>query len=716
MAERPRLPDPRRWSLRLRVFLFFALLAAAAAGALAAGGALTWRRLPEAARDAAALSALAAGGVAALSLMWAALAWTWLRFDEHVARPLQELASALRRRAHAPVATPVDPEAARWLGELAPAAAELTEALGRLRGDVSEEVARRTRELDARREQLELVLANLPEAVLICTLDHRVMLYNRRALALLPDVEEVGLGRSLARMVRIEPIEHALAALRARPEADGAPVLCETARGGALLQGRAALARGPDGAPRGYILTLRDVTAQMAAELARERLLGDALEGVRRAAANVEALSEAAAGARDEGARARLTAELRAQAATLAERLRALSRESREAMSAHWPVAPVAVADLFEALRRRIQDRPAPERPEIEIAAAEGVVSCDALAIVRVLELALRRLALRGVGRVRLSARPGRAWLRLEIRWSGPPLTDSDLAELLAEPIDLGAGALTGAEALDRLRTQMWPAREGGEWALRLPLPAAAPSQTPRDALDRPEFYDFDLMARAAPAPQDDTPLRRLDCVVFDTETTGLNPARDEIVQIAGVRIVNGRLLRGETFERLARPSRPIPAAATRIHGIDDAMVADAPPVEEVALRFHDWVEDAALVAHNAPFDIAFLRAVEPRIGRRFDNPAIDTVLISTILDPHSALHTLDALAERFDVRIPPERRHTALGDAMATAEIYLRAIPLLERAGVRTLGELRAASQRIADIRRAQAAYAPKNAARTNP
>lgn len=234
-----------------------------------------------------------------------------------------------------------------------------------------------------------------------------------------------------------------------------------------------------------------------------------------------------------------------------------------------------------------------------------------------------------------------------------------------------------------------------------LPLASAAAPLAPGDA--RPEFYDFNLPDTPG-GDLADRPLSDLSFVVFDTETTGLSPrGGDEIVQIAGLRIVNGRILRGETFDTLVNPGRAIPPASTRVHHITDAMVEDAPGIAEAGQRFHDFCQGAVLVAHNAPFDLAFLRLKEQVIGRRFDNPVLCTVLMSAGLFDHTGQHTLDALCDRFGITIPPEARHTAMGDTVATAEVFVRMLDLLQAKGVTTLGGAITEEGRMTRIRKAQ-------------
>jgi len=220
----------------------------------------------------------------------------------------------------------------------------------------------------------------------------------------------------------------------------------------------------------------------------------------------------------------------------------------------------------------------------------------------------------------------------------------------------------------------------------------------------RPFYYDFDLFDTDASPALRELPLAQLDCVVFDTETTGLEPsAGDQIVQLAGVRVVNGTVLRAEVFDRLANPAMAMPPVSTRIHGITDAMVSDAAPVADVVREFHLWTDRQVLVAHNAAFDMRFLQLQHESSGVNFDQPVLDSLLLSVLLSAQEQNHTLDALMRRLGVQMDPALRHTALGDAVATADVFAAMLAPLAARGIRTVGQALDESAKLFAIRREQ-------------
>jgi DNA polymerase-3 subunit epsilon len=210
---------------------------------------------------------------------------------------------------------------------------------------------------------------------------------------------------------------------------------------------------------------------------------------------------------------------------------------------------------------------------------------------------------------------------------------------------------------------------------------------SPKEA--RPLVYDFDLIGKPVGQVLENTRLSDLCFVVFDTETTGLLPHKDEIVQIGAVRVINGRIVDGEQIDQLVDPGMPIPPSSTKVHGVTDAMVAGKPKISEAGLAFHMFAQQSVIVAHNAPFDMAFLRRHARDMGVSWDHPILDTVLLSAVLFGTSERHMLDNLCDRLDVTIPEALRHTALGDAQATAKVLVKILPMLEARGMKTLGDV---------------------------
>jgi DNA polymerase-3 subunit epsilon len=210
----------------------------------------------------------------------------------------------------------------------------------------------------------------------------------------------------------------------------------------------------------------------------------------------------------------------------------------------------------------------------------------------------------------------------------------------------------------------------------------------------RPEFYDFDLFTVGSrPAEIVDHRLDEMSFTVFDTETTGLDPAGgDRIIAVGAVRVVNGRVLRQETFEQLVQPQRSVPAESTAIHGITPDMLDGQPTIDAVLPSFVRFAEDTVLVGHNVSFDLQFLELAAAPTGVVISQPALDTLLLHAALHPDHREHTLEAIAARLGVSVVG--RHTALGDALVTAEVFVALTAMLRNQGIHTLGDALAASR----------------------
>jgi len=211
----------------------------------------------------------------------------------------------------------------------------------------------------------------------------------------------------------------------------------------------------------------------------------------------------------------------------------------------------------------------------------------------------------------------------------------------------------------------------------------------------------WETAAEPAPALGQSRPFDEIDFIVVDVETTGWRPDEARITEIGAVRVRAGQLL-GQ-FSSLVNPGRAIPERIAALTGIDDAMVAAAPPLAEVLPAFLAFARGGVLTAHNAPFDVGFLTAAGQACDVPWPGfPVVDTVeLARRVLGkdevPDCKLSTLAAF---FQARTLP--RHRALADALATADVLAALLPRLSAAGLSTLAELTALGARRPRRRRA--------------
>ncbi len=174
--------------------------------------------------------------------------------------------------------------------------------------------------------------------------------------------------------------------------------------------------------------------------------------------------------------------------------------------------------------------------------------------------------------------------------------------------------------------------------------------------------------------------------VVFDIETTGFSSRKNKIIEIGGVKVENGEIV--GRFSEFVNPKVPIPLDIEKLTGINDSMVMDAEEIDVILPRFLAFVGDSFLVAHNAKFDVGFITHVAKEQGFEVDYTYVDTMEISRSLFPEQAKHNLDAVCKKMDV--VNEHHHRAVDDAEATAQIFLKFIPLLKEKGVTSLKELK--------------------------
>jgi DNA polymerase-3 subunit epsilon/CBS domain-containing protein len=198
------------------------------------------------------------------------------------------------------------------------------------------------------------------------------------------------------------------------------------------------------------------------------------------------------------------------------------------------------------------------------------------------------------------------------------------------------------------------------------------------------------------------TPLIAIDAVAIDVETTSLDPRRAWLVEIAAVRLVGGRLEAAASLRRRVRPPVPIPVAATRIHGIDDAAVSGAPPFAEVWPEFSAFIDRSVVIGHALGFDLAVLERECERAGLVCTLPrTLDTRLLAELAAADLPDYSLDGVAAWLG--IDATDRHSALGDALATARIFIALLPKLRERGIRTLAEAERTCRTLGNVLDAQ-------------
>ena len=626
----------------------------------------------------------------------------------------------------------------------------LVEQRERLRTDIEQQVSTASRRIELERRRLAALMSELTQSIVVCNLDGRVLLYNARArlqfraMSALPTAaagaEWLGLGRSIYAVFDRELVAHALEKLQLRLQrgacqptsqfvtvtnsgqlllARVAPVITDEA----AAQAPGTSAAAPGTAPlqahpslSGFVLVLDNITSELERDNARAKLLQRLMQEQQAPLSRLRhALKRSAArGATPEERDRHLAGALQELEAVEGQVAQTVADSVRELVS-RWPLEEMRGADFVQAAARRIETATGQAVQSAEVDAALWL-KLDSYALLQaVTGLAQRLKDERAVSRVALRLQPAAGdRVHFDLAWSGHAMsTETALAWELA-PVAPGgqASLLTLREVVQRHGGEFWFARDPGSdhdvqrlcFRFLLPqAPAAAAAAAAQEQLEaafvrndsRPEYYDFDLFARTeAGHALDDRRLADLSYTVFDTETTGLDPAGgDEIIQIGAVRLVNGRLLHGEGFEQLVDPRRPIPAASIPIHGITPEMVAGQPTLDQVLPAFHRYAQDTVLVAHNAAFDLRFLQLKEASTGVRFEQPVLDTLLLSAVVHPSQESHRLEAIAERFGVSVIG--RHTAMGDAMVTAEVFQKLVPLLAERGIHTLGQAREAAQK---------------------
>ncbi len=567
-------------------------------------------------------------------------------------------------------------------------------------------------ELITERNRLATLMADLSEGVVVCNQFGHILLYNPSAHHLLTSTENstpehfLGLGRSIFLFLEESTLRYALKQLHTRIARENNEKqsfrFVVTTTQSLLLRGNVAPVLDIQKDMVGFILTLEDITEMTRQRQQRDALLYGLIEDIRPALTNLRAAIETI------------------------EDYPQMSINRLQAFQSIIGYESKQLSNVLENTVAQLTDLA--DLPTLQ---SEPILSHEFLTI---LQQALQDQC---EIQVELDSNNKLFWLQIDSHALSQALSQSAKElkrEVITQTLHLRSNVMGRFAALDLCWVNSKPVQEalqrwqshdkcqdyqklvnlirqyGGElWCqtdevgtysfLRLLLPTTSAPSRPNllrsNSSEQETFYDFNLLFQPSPETLElhHCNLTSLTYTVFDTETTGLNPSQgDEIVSIGAVRIVNGRLLTEERFEQLVDPRRSIPREATAIHHITEKMVQGQPVIEQVLPRFFRFTENTVLVAHNAAFDMRMFQVKEEATGITFTQPLLDTLLLSALLHPKQERHTLEEIAYRFG--IPVSNRHTALGDASLTAQIFLKFIPLLAAKGITTLQQAHEAAQ----------------------
>lgn len=586
-----------------------------------------------------------------------------------------------------------------------------------LKHDVQQIVSQSKAEVQDEKQRLEALTAQMPDGVVVCNLDGRMLLYNHRAQEIVerPEVAGnpggkrqgyLGLGRSIFGVFDRRPVVQALNVLQSRLDREGSRTpftFVTTLHRDQFIRVRlSAIVASGTTEIEGYVLMLADITERIRADSRRDMFLQSLTIGLQeelsriREAANALLRGPAAAGV-PVVAQGQV---IEMASSTLLERIDSVAMQHATRLQDPGEAEFILGLDLIEMLRETVVD-------DFQIECATAVTAdvwlqMNSYTVVRgvvyLLGQLTQHLAVRRV-ELELATEDGQAFL--VVRWQGDPVKLRTIEQWKECPLMMG-GSGKGPVSLTTLLTGRGDVRstaEGDEEAVSVRFLLEQATEQAQWTADtgkevRPVYYDFKLFEESpAHTDKDGVRLSELTYVVFDTETTGLEPsAGDEIISLGAVRIVRNRLRREEVFDQLVDPQRSIPLQSLRIHEISPEMLRGMSLIAEVLADFHRFSEGAVLVAHNAAFDMKFVKLKEQSAGVVFDNPALDTLLLSAVAYPTEEPHNLEALATRLGV--PIVGRHTALGDAILAAEVLVKLIPLLEAKGIVTLAQAREASR----------------------
>jgi len=634
-----------------------------------------------------------------LAMFMVVIATVALKLADQYLRPISEIRRGAEIVSRVNLGHRIKINTGDELEELAVEFNLMAEKLGKVYDHLEERVRDTTRTVQEERNRLATVLRTMVDGVVVANEAAEIILMNPRARIILDQGYTSGIGAALSSIFPSDRLAFHLKRLRQgwAPGREAVEEVVLPLSCGKLLKGSLSAIPGPEGERAGFLLVFHDLSARTREgkqfdETLQEmpQLLRGPLATSRSLVETLQRHSEMPA----EKQQAFLKA-LAEEMARLSERILALEDAAGAARTSRWPAIASHPRELLE--EALAADAGAPVT--IEAGGPLPLVRVEPFSWVSSLRCILAWIERGNPERLQIGAslqvEDGTVvtTFRVDSPFLGNP---ADLESLPISPA--GEAPLSLGETVRRNRGELWTRTSGSSLEVRLALLQSSVVSQARNGNGliegEPEFYDFDLFLPRPVLEREDlllADLADLEYVVFDTETTGLQISQgDKVVSISAVRIRRGRVQNADIFHTLVNPERSIPAESVAFHHIEDHMVVGAPTMSEVYPQFVKFAADSVLVAHNAAFDKKCLDMAAAEAGLpQVDNPILDTLFLSYGLHKGTEGHSLDAMAERMGVAI--EGRHTSLGDARATAQVFLGLLTLLPGRGVRTLAEAKA-------------------------
>jgi DNA polymerase-3 subunit epsilon len=577
-----------------------------------------------------------------------------------------------------------------------------------LNKNITEQILNARKETEKERNLLAAIMSELPQGVIICNSNGRILLFNSLAKKIFtPDSGRgrseifLGLGRSVFHLLDKALIAHALEEIENRLENPGqnmASSFIAPIHTGRLISAEAIPVLDPESRITGFILAFQDVTDEINLyDTTHEKLtslktnLDIQVQKVR------DMLNTACLGPHDTPF---LHQEFMKTVDLWPSQYEEVSENLLEAISTRLPLTRHLLKNFLSGIKQKVKNIHNIQL-NLFLDHENSYLLADTYSFTAALIFLLNNLSeMTGKREFDLSLLQKKGFLVFQISWEVPLLSKNQIERLMQKRINSLPSLFY---VLKQNKASLEVICDNRENSSRVHIIAKSGPKTqayekhqaPVITGSRPEFYDLDLF-RTGEEDNDlfNTDLRLITYTVFDTETTGLNPdGGDEIISLAAVRIVNNRIVYQDIFEELVDPKRDIPLESYRIHGISYEMVTGKKDINTILPAFQDYAVETVLLGHNIAFDMKMFKVKEKQTGIRLLNPVLDTLLLSAVLHPVHARHDMESIAGRLGVNIIG--RHTALGDAIATAEIFLKLIPLLNSNGVLTLRDAVKASKK---------------------